>query len=545
MRRGDARLSSKFTKGRRRRRDAFLGVLLFSIFLGSFVWVYFLASWESGPGSLRSPAKEESIDKKESDPARKALHRLEEIEKGFDKWCYVGFGSDVDIADSYTKVDGERIFLPPPEYLASNRDRVSDLLMSSFESYVCSLETTGYKRTFRSADDTVEVHRDFARTVARQITVGKTMRRWMHYLTENAIMPELHGRSRDQQRRYVMTSDDVATWDWLPRNSRYTDTSKPYDTKPFAWLRGDVCERGVGFISPSRNPKVKKVIDRISEMTRRRPIGAQMMLWSMSQMLHLVLRNAPGPDLEARISLIEKRTRTVGSWTAGKENGGITVGIHIRRGDACEVWITDPNKGWKGVPPGKRMSDIGRPCFAARFYTDAASTMVREYGARNLIVLTDSAQVIPKIVAWAETQTPPLAVRFVDARREKYGEENQDPLLWDGSVKKQKYIERRPDLMKESRMDLVAELFAELRLVSQADIFVGTAISWVSKLSFLAIAGSRGGIAPPHILLDKSFACIHLESLFDSVNACTVGCKCDFDVAVENRQRGGDGKYKV
>ena len=68
-------------------------------------------------------------------------------------------------------------------------------------------------------------------------------------------------------------------------------------------------------------------------------------------------------------------------------------------------------------------------------------------------------------------------------------------------AKRRFFIEERNAKGLVDKKLVFASLFADLDLLAGADAFVGTAASWISRLSLLAIAGEQGTL-PPYELLD-------------------------------------------
>ena len=66
----------------------------------------------------------------------------------------------------------------------------------------------------------------------------------------------------------------------------------------------------------------------------------------------------------------------------------------------------------------------------------------------------------------------------------------------------------RPELIEErnargelNRAEVLSGLFADMRLLSAADAFVGTAGSWTSRILLLSIIGERARV-PPFFMVD-------------------------------------------
>ena len=73
------------------------------------------------------------------------------------------------------------------------------------------------------------------------------------------------------------------------------------------------------------------------------------------------------------------------------------------------------------------------------------------------------------------------------------------------------YIEDRLAAGQIDAALVFGSLFAELELLSSAQMVVGTAASWVSRLTFLMIVGRQGGRPPPFEWLDSPFGCLNIK----------------------------------
>jgi hypothetical protein len=83
--------------------------------------------------------------------------------------------------------------------------------------------------------------------------------------------------------------------------------------------------------------------------------------------------------------------------------------------------------------------------------------------------------------------------------------------------KRPEFIESRGKAQNFDHTSAFGSLMAELRLLSDADAFVGTAKSWVSRLVFLMISGRKSAI-PPFIWLDQPFGCLNTHCSRDLVH---------------------------
>ena len=217
-----------------------------------------------------------------------------------------------------------------------------------------------------------------------------------------------------------------------------------------------------------------------------------------------------------------------------------TVAVHIRRGDACERWAA---AGDGATSP--------RPCFRAAEYLRAARALLPALrrrcggagscgggggggdgggggggeGGVRLLVASDSEEAVRELAqlaaseppdAWSRAHgggggggggvsggTPPEVMAVETWRGAGWGGAGEGAAL---GLKREAalehFIERRNARGLVNRTRAFVALHADLRLLRDADAFVGTASSWTSRLALLALIGQAGSL-PPFELLDK------------------------------------------
>jgi len=161
------------------------------------------------------------------------------------------------------------------------------------------------------------------------------------------------------------------------------------------------------------------------------------------------------------------------STAAGRGRAPLTAGVHVRRGDACE------KMGGGGDP-------ALRACYPAGAYASAVQRMDRRYGVRRVAVATDSPTVVEELCRLL----PGFAVEALAFDRQRLGARENATL---GRRDSASFIENRADL--DARHALVTFL-ADLELLAQADVFVGTASTTIGRLGLAGMIGRLGRVPP-------------------------------------------------
>ena len=186
--------------------------------------------------------------------------------------------------------------------------------------------------------------------------------------------------------------------------------------------------------------------------------------------------------IDARLGRVVARGPPAAAPPAGDAPRGVrSVGVHVRRGDACESWAVRAG--------GQHKRPAERPCYPSRLYVAAVETLVAEYPTISTVVVASDAQDAVQDLVTALTprglcgrgvpstslSTPSARrrrVAFLEANRTKYAAA--------------RFIEERR-FRPEAALDVTLDIAADLRLLArEADAFVGTAVSWVSRLALLA-----------------------------------------------------------
>lgn len=202
--------------------------------------------------------------------------------------------------------------------------------------------------------------------------------------------------------------------------------------------------------------------------------GASAATWLKGQLTQMAL-NSLGPCARnARDRFLNVR----GSHPAQLlVEGGQTIGMHVRRGDACERWEGEPGEG--------------RVCYALSTYMDAARRLRARYGASHIHLATDS----PSVIKEAAKYTPEFTFEFLEMNRTSVGGEEGVGMP---------FVERRTSKMSAGqKADMIGTLMADIAFLSEADMLVGTADATMTHLTLWAQVGRQGRV-PPFVLLGGS-----------------------------------------
>ena len=175
--------------------------------------------------------------------------------------------------------------------------------------------------------------------------------------------------------------------------------------------------------------------------------------------------------LEARIFTglqpwVEERVQSIvqsaASLTDVLSQQSSSIGMHVRRGDACETYNVS-TVSWR------------RRCFGLEAYVVAARHLRNLYGETysTILLVTDSEQVLREASAFRD-----FAWRVVRYDRAAVG--GKQGINLGTSRSERLFIEHRAAAGDPANEQLVISMIAELRFISAADLFVGTSRSFVS-----------------------------------------------------------------
>lgn len=186
---------------------------------------------------------------------------------------------------------------------------------------------------------------------------------------------------------------------------------------------------------------------------------------------------------------------------------GLIIGMHVRRGDACETF--------DGYAAGPLDLDAPRSCYALDEYVSAARQLRRLYGTSSVVhLISDSAAVTAGLSSYADFEW-----RTLGFRRNAVG--RGTPNLRVGA-RQRVYMEARAQAGDPANEEIVHSALADLAFVAEAAVFVGTARSFVSKAAIMMI-WARTGVLPPTISLegDVLHSLLHTRGSFWSFDSLT------------------------
>ena len=344
-------------------------------------------------------------------------------------------------------------------------------------------------------------------------TMGKFVGYW-------SLALYLTSSSAGSAQRYALPPNVLDDWLWRPP----ADSTCSASNNGAAWLLADVCATSNGVPPSTRVPSVASLERSYAWQQMRLAArgnsnstsaghsrwwnaasaggSTEAGLWFAAQQLRRV-RASLGPCGREAVAALRQEGRKPRTMSTNYDGTmrPLAIALHIRRGDACERW---------GLPGDTETAP--RPCFATKHYVDSARRLLAHVKATRgissgssapptiLLVASDSASAVLEL----SDAAPEMEVRHVvTPRGEAWGgaAEGAASSVSREEAKRRFFIEERNAKGLVDKKLVVASLFADLDLLAGADAFVGTAASWISRLSLLAIAGEQGTL-PPYELLD-------------------------------------------
>ena len=183
---------------------------------------------------------------------------------------------------------------------------------------------------------------------------------------------------------------------------------------------------------------------------------------------------------------------------------GRSIGMHVRRGDACETQATH-------VVQGVTDLDAERRCYALDEYLRAAHSLQRLFGATHVFLVSDSEEVLMELQRHEAARN--FTWEWLAIDRYRIG----------GSATQNLHVPAERRVLMEHRAlrgdpaneQIVVSMLADLRLVANADMVVGTSRSFVTHAAQLLV-WARSGILPPTISLegDPIYTLLHVRGRF-------------------------------
>lgn len=159
-----------------------------------------------------------------------------------------------------------------------------------------------------------------------------------------------------------------------------------------------------------------------------------------------------------------------------------SVAVHIRRGDSCERWTAT-------VGDHDQVNKGGRPCYDTKLYVEAVLKMYQHYALTSIEVrlATDSFHAARNFVSRMKHVIPEARVYLLHYNRHATSGESPNEIPRSGAVPPL-FIEHRNAGGEIDREQALVYFVSEMLLLSEADAFVGTPGSMVSKF-FIFRAG--------------------------------------------------------
>ena len=170
-----------------------------------------------------------------------------------------------------------------------------------------------------------------------------------------------------------------------------------------------------------------------------------------------------------------------------------TVSMHVRQGDSCDSWIPRAVSNLRvHTDVSGPKADWSRSCFELSVYMDKLDHLRRKYGVKIVFLATDS----PKMIQLTKQYTEYEWI-FVTMDRHAFDRDRG-------------WINEHVDTV-HSGMILYSAV-ADVELLKQGDIFLGTFASHYSKLIYFTMVGEKMRLVP-FVSLDFPMSC-------DTVDLC-------------------------
>eukprot|EP00924_Labyrinthula_sp_SR-Ha-C_P004974 snap_masked-scaffold_1-processed-gene-17.25-mRNA-1 protein AED:1.00 eAED:1.00 QI:0/0/0/0/1/1/2/0/383 len=239
-----------------------------------------------------------------------------------------------------------------------------------------------------------------------------------------------------------------------------------------------------------------------------KPISSETMFIYYSQVLKNMLESKAKPCLKMFVNAILGEKTLKYNF---EEKRPLAI-VHVRQGDSCERI-------------SKEFGDVnfskGRPCYNLNLFFQALSKQAKGKLV-NVLLITDGERERVFLPFQEYCKNNNLGLLYLDTHKELFSSTT--------------FIETR-ELSAEERFYILLSLFADLTLAAstldwlkegERVIFIGTSLSWISRLLFLLTA-SRYGTVPSFEFLDAPFVDRKFSSLiwWDSTleDKCSV-CAC-------------------
>jgi len=384
-----------------------------------------------------------------------------------------GYGKIPPLCTSSFTNDTE--YLPPSATLTELRSDSTHGALSALQqrvdSWVCGLT---------SQDHEIEDHGR---------TVGKLYFFWVKEMYD-------HTR-RATKSRTTIPMDLLSSWLYMP--------TRDGCAAPDDWVKADSC--GTGYSSVS-STEIDTLVQSMTDS------GTASGLWWCGQLMRQALSSLGRCAKEDMAVLMQNstanstvkikvKTATLAVLPSANATGvalasrPLTIGMHVRRGDSCMRWAERGDYS---------ALDKSRPCYKLSVYMEVARSMKQQYGASRIAVATDSASVVAELASYSSE----FDISYVEFDREMVGGPENTNMGKNVTASQKNFMEQR-NLSTEMRSVIFSSALAEMVLLSNADMLIGTSASTVSRLALLAQVGQLGFI-PPFAWIDTPMGCLYTEN---------------------------------
>ena len=166
---------------------------------------------------------------------------------------------------------------------------------------------------------------------------------------------------------------------------------------------------------------------------------------------------------------------------------GLSIAMHVRHGDSCDVFANASTFCPCGCGYSHDTSLYVRTCYPLFLYMVAANRMKQKYGASHIFLMTDDESIIKETSRYEN-----FTFTFISVDRQNlFGSSEAGLHSAADYIELKEYGENRRTMQE-------ASLIADLTLVRQADMFIGTRCTALAPIVTQLIE-SRTARRPPYI----------------------------------------------
>lgn len=411
-------------------------------------------------------------------------------EIGFKRTCVsCQFGENCE--DSFTK----SMDYFPPAVSPGNKFQVS---YAEFKEYLSGLPRHELEQTetlFRNDE-----------------TVGKGFRSWMNVILEHGFFAkQLHGGMAEELAKPyfpVLSKEALLSYKWLPIRSLATNDALETllqalkldmgFAKEISSCVGNESDPLLWFSQSTEGAESGRSLEKKLPNQLSGKLSSEYLIQFWMYAARFLLEEQLGSCMNLLVSkTLQRATRS--SLRAGSvpQNESRYIAMHIRRGDSCERVTHDI---------GDADLAKGRPCYSTKLYFQKASEMRRRlHGSQSdqrpftVLLITDSEEAI--VEAKSLSVETGFQLQYLGFSRTVFS-------IPTGSKAATEPVSNHFIEVKETtaleKLHILVTFFVELSFAAQAEMVVGTSLSWVTRLLFLAIGGKQEQI-PPFSFIDAPF----------------------------------------